>query len=336
MLQVIKNRKKFYAFTIILSVIALIFTFSFNINLWIDLTWWTKLEYSYSEWNIDTKKIENDVIAISKKIKNENREVINNISVYNVTWEKKFVVLAWFDNTLKDDVSEKYKNEFKTKTLELLNTDNKSIELTDYQNIWKSFWDYIKKSAIITLIIWLIWISVYLAIAFSWFVNWISSLSFASITIITLFHDILVATWLYIVTSHFIPSFKIDTFFITALLTILWYSINDTIVTLDRIRYNLWLAWKTKDLANIIDLSITQTVKRSIYSSSTVVFVLIAILLVWPEAIKWFTLVMLYWTIVWTFSSIFIASPLLYDLNKWKTISEYKKVEKTADDLTVV
>ena len=157
------------------------------------------------------------------------------------------------------------------------------------------------------------------------------------ITIITLFHDVFISSWFYIFTSHFLPEFKIDTFFITALLTILWYSINDTIVVFDRIRSNLkqfW--WKTKNLEEIINMSIQETMTRSIYTSLTLAFVLATIFIYWPNTIKWFTLVMIYWTIVWTFSSIFIASPLLYELNKNKKLKVYKKkVIKNEDKLIV-
>ena len=124
------------------------------------------------------------------------------------------------------------------------NTYNGIIE-TKYTNIWKSFWDYIRNTAIVTLIIAIVSISIYIAWAFSWVVVWVNILSFSVITIITLFHDILIASWLYILVSIFLPEFKIDTFFVTALLTILGYSINDTIVVFDRIRA-IWKYLKEK------------------------------------------------------------------------------------------
>ena len=64
--------------------------------------------------------------------------------------------------------------------------------------------------------------------------------------------------------------------------------------------------------------------------------VLIAILIFWPETIKWFTLVMLYWTIVWTYSSIFVASPMLYDMNKNKKITLIQQKNKSSIDDKIV
>jgi preprotein translocase SecF subunit len=139
----------------------------------------------------------------------------------------------------------------------------------------------------------------------------------------------------------YFPEFQIDTFFVTALLTILWYSINDTIVVFDRIRSNLrqyaWKWWKNwKDLYEIINLSIKETLTRSIYTSLTLFFVLTTIFLFWPETISGFILVMLFGTIVWTYSSIFIASPILYITNQNKKLSVYKKVVVNPEDKIVV
>ena len=130
-------------------------------------------------------------------------------------------------------------------------------------------------------------ITVYIAFSFSGAVSGISSLSFALITILTLFHDIIISTGLYIITSLFFPQFQFDTFFITALLTILGYSINDTIVIFDRIRSNLReFGGRGKKLFDIIHMSLEESITRSIYTSLTLVFVLIAIILLGPDSIK--------------------------------------------------
>ena len=114
-----------------------------------------------------------------------------------------------------------------------------SVNETKYVNIGKSFGDYIKNTAFLTLAIAIVAITIYVTWAFSGVVSGISVSSFAIITIITLFHDVIISSGAYIVAGHFFPQFQIDTFFITALLTILGYSINDTIVVFDRIRANL-------------------------------------------------------------------------------------------------
>ena len=82
-------------------------------------------------------------------------------------------------------------------------------------------------------------IAIYIAYAFRGSIPGMASWPFADVTGVSLIHDIIVAFGLYVTTSFFFPEFKIDTFFLTALLTILGYSINDTIVVMDRIRSNL-------------------------------------------------------------------------------------------------
>ncbi len=337
MLQVIKNRKFYYSISWFLTILALLFLMVFKLNLWIDMTGWTQTEYTYT--NLEVNKARDIVSNTKKIILKDWKEVINSVDVYKITWENKIAIIAWFDPSIGEVELDVLKNDFKRKALVSLKEVDPTILETQYINIWKSFWDYIKNTAILTLFITVIWIALYLAWAFSWILNWWGIiLSFSSIVIITLFHDIIVAVWFYVFTSNFLPDFKIDTFFVTALLTILWYSINDTIVVFDRIRSNLKLHTKKdkKDFKDIIDISINETLARSIYTSLMVIMVLVAILLFWPETIKWFVLTMIYGTLIWTYSSIFIAAPMLYDFNKNKKIELYEKKESTIEDKMVV
>ena len=116
--------------------------------------------------------------------------------------------------------------------------------------------------------------------------------------------------------SFFFPEFKIDTFFITAMLTVLGYSINDTIVVMDRIRSNLKIpANRKKDFGVLINDSINDTFSRSIFTSLTVFITLVALFLFGPEAIKGFVLALMFGTVIGTYSSVCIAAPLLYDIS---------------------
>ena len=106
---------------------------------------------------------------------------------------------------------------------------------------------------------------------------------------------------------------EVDSTFIAALLTILGYSINDTIVVFDRIRENLKLR-RREPYDVIVDKSVLQTVNRSINTVLTVVFCLGVLLLLGGATLKYFVLAMLIGIVVGCFSSIFIASPIWYDL----------------------
>lgn len=349
-LNVIDNRIKFFIISsilILLSIFLLLFT---KLNLWIDMTWWTNAEYSYSN-NINIEKLRKDLDNESNKLIYNNKKVINDINVYKISWEKKINVTTWFNKITLSSLKwesksdkekresqklEEFKKEFKKIILETIKKQDKTASEYSYTNIWKSFWDYIKNTAILTLVIAIFWIAFYVTWAFSWVASGISILSFSTITILTLFHDIIISTWLYILTWNFFSEYKVDTFLITALLTILWYSINDTIVVFDRIRSNLKKLVKKKDLKEIIEISVSETLRRSIFTSLTVFFVLLTVFFFGPKSISWFILAMLFGTVIGTYSSIFIASPLLYEFNKYKKLSEYKEKIIRPEDKIVV
>lgn len=336
MLNIIENRLKYFIFSLIIILLSLWALFFWKLNLWIDMTWWTQSEYSY-EWTIDINLINSSIEKLSQKFNLDNNNIINSTSAYRVTWENKIGVVIWFDSHLSEKEVEVIKTNFKSEVNLELEKINKTFVLNNYTNIWKSFWDYIQSTAKITLLLAVISISLYIMFAFNQVVNWINSYVFAFVTWLTLLHDVIIAIWLYILTSMFFPEFKLDTYSITALLTILWYSINDTIVVFDRIRANLrqyW--WKWKELKEIIEISFGETFARSIFTSLTVVFVLITIFFFWPETLKWFILVMIYWTVFGTYSSIFIASPLLYQITKNNKIQAYKKIVIRDEDKIVV
>ncbi len=355
-LNIIKNRYTYFAISALLLVISLGVFMFWNINYWIDMTWWTQAEYQYETKNLDLDKIRVDLNKQADITKYNEKNIINWISVFKISWQNKIWIITWYDEIIptKNDlkilnsdskitktkiiweIQAKIKADFREKTLIILEQNSKNITETNYTNIGKSFGDYIKNTAILTLIIAIIAIAIYVMNAFSWVASWISIMSFAIITVWTLFHDVLASTGLYLMTSIYFPEFKIDTFFITALLTILWYSINDTIVVFDRIRSNIKKLVKKKTLKEIIEISIKDTLRRSIFTSLTVFFVLLTIFFFWPETIKGFILTMLFGTIIWTYSSIFIASPLLFEFNKNKKLSEYKvKIVKPEDKIVV-
>ena len=335
-LNVIKNRINFFILSGVLIVISISLLLFWNLNLGIDMTWGTQAEYSYEE-GINIEKLRVTLSEESKNILFEDKEVINDINAYKVSWEDKLSIVTWFDTSVETEDLEILKNDFRMKVLNILKTEDPSIIENSYTNIWKSFWDYIKNTAILTLVIAIAAIAFYVTWAFSWVASGISVMSFSLITIVTLFHDVIISTGFYLLISSLIPEFKIDTFFITALLTILGYSINDTIVVFDRIRSNLKeMLAKNKSLEEIIEVSVSETLRRSIFTSLTLFFVLLTVFLFGPETIRGFVLAMMFGTIVGTYSSIYIASPLLFEFNKKKKITEYKEAESNIEDKIVV
>jgi preprotein translocase subunit SecF len=151
-----------------------------------------------------------------------------------------------------------------------------------------------------------------------------SSWKYGVVAIVTLLHDIIVPTGLFALLGH-TRGAEVDALFIVALLTILGISINDTIVVFDRIRENLRLNdehHKKEDFETTVGHSIVQTLARSINTSVTVVIVLVALYFLGPAATKDFSLVLIVGMVAGTYSSIFLASPLLV---VWERYSNRKK-----------
>ncbi|PIR98119.1 MAG: protein translocase subunit SecF [Candidatus Colwellbacteria bacterium CG10_big_fil_rev_8_21_14_0_10_42_22] len=160
-------------------------------------------------------------------------------------------------------------------------------------------------------------ISLYIAFAFRKVSDPVSSWKYGLITLITLSHDVLLPAGLFALLGAY-KGVTVDTNFMVALLVVMGFSVHDTIVVFDRIRENLVKWEKRFDLEELIDRSIAETIARSINTSITLIFVLVAIYVWGPLNLKFFILAILVGTIAGTYSSIFIASPLLLLAGKEK------------------
>jgi preprotein translocase subunit SecF len=136
-----------------------------------------------------------------------------------------------------------------------------------------------------------------------------SSFRFGICAIIALIHDVLVVVGVFAILGHFF-GVEIDSLFVTAILTIIGFSVHDTIVVFDRIRENLRRNGG-ENFAKTANESIIQTIGRSLNTSLTVILVLFTLLLFGGESIRWFVVALLIGIISGTYSSIFNASPLL-------------------------
>ncbi len=166
----------------------------------------------------------------------------------------------------------------------------------------------------------------FIAFAFRHVSEPVSSWKYGVIAIVTLLHDILIPTGLFAYLGY-ARGAEVGVFFIVAILTTLGISINDTIVVFDRIRENLRLNIehrKQEVFADVVWRSIMQTMARSINTSVTVVIMLVALFVWGPESTKDFSLTLIIGMVAGTYSSVFLASPLLVYAEKW-TKKEVKK-----------
>ena len=160
----------------------------------------------------------------------------------------------------------------------------------------------LKQNAIKAMLIAIAFMLVYIAIRFEW--------KFGIAAILALVHDIAI-----LVGFYGLFQIPINTPFIASILVILGYSINDTIVIFDRIRENLKIMKRTK-LDDLIDRSINQSLVRSIATSFATVLSIVALYILGGETIKQFTLPLIVGISVGTLSSIFVASPIWYEINR--------------------
>jgi len=136
-----------------------------------------------------------------------------------------------------------------------------------------------------------------------------SSFRFGICAIIALIHDVLVVVGVFAIFGHFF-GVEVDSLFVTAVLTVIGFSVHDTIVVFDRIRENLKKI-PGVPFPQVVNESILQTLARSLSTSLTVLFTLSALLLFGGETIRWFIITLLIGIISGTYSSIFNAAPLL-------------------------
>jgi preprotein translocase subunit SecF len=155
-----------------------------------------------------------------------------------------------------------------------------------------------------------IWAIILVAGVITGYVAWrFKDLKFGVCAILAMFHDTLILLGTFSLLGYFF-GVEVDTLFVTAILTILSFSVHDTIVVYDRIRESQKLLPKTS-FEDLINKAVTETLSRSVNNSMTIIFMLIALLLLGGTTIKWFVAALLIGTIAGTYSSTFTAAPLL-------------------------
>ena len=190
------------------------------------------------------------------------------------------------------------------------------FEELSFSSIGPSVGADLRQKSILALALVLLGISLYIAFAFRKVYQPISSFKYGITTLISLLHDVAIPAGLLAILGHY-GTVEIDTNFIVALLVVMGFSVHDTIVVFDRIRENLLLYRTKKEFGEIINDSVNQTLARSINTSLTLILVLLALLFLGPANLHYFVLTLLVGVTVGIYSSIFVASPLLYVWHKF-------------------
>ena len=188
-----------------------------------------------------------------------------------------------------------------------------------FNSIGPSIGAELTRKAILLIILISLAIICFIAFAFRKVSKPVSSWRYGLIAIITLLHDVAIPVGLFVMLSHYYGA-EMDTLFVVAVLTILGLSVSDTIVIFDRIRENLRnQALSSKmDFSEIVGKSLEQSYVRSICTSLTVILVLLALFFFGPVTTRYFALMLSAGMFFGTYSSIFLASPLLVLVEEWQ------------------
>ena len=167
----------------------------------------------------------------------------------------------------------------------------------------------LKRNAIIAIFLSLLGILIYLAFRFKFI--------FAVGAVVALFHDVLITIGLYAALYGVIPglNLEIDLTVVAAFLTLIGYSVNDTVIVFDRVRENLKIH-KTMDLEELINQSVNRTMSRTILTAGTVLLAVLVLLIFGGEVLRAFSFTLFFGTITGTYSSIFVASALVLEYAK--------------------
>lgn len=195
-------------------------------------------------------------------------------------------------------------------------SETKTVGLMQYFKVSPTIADDIKQASFWAVLGSLVVVFLYILLRFK---KWQFSLG----AVAAVFHDVLITLGIFSLTYKFMPfSMEIDQAFIAAILTVIGYSLNDTVIVFDRVReyINEHTSWNFQKL---VDVSLSSTLGRTLNTSSTTLVVLLAIFIFGGESIRGFMFALIVGIVVGTYSSLFIASPIMYDtINK---LEEKKK-----------
>ncbi len=283
--DIIGKRKFYFIFSGAITLIGIIFFFIFGLNWGIDFKGGTLWELKFP--------VAVDNTAIREFLPTLNLgEVSVRDSEGNKMLQFRSLESGEHDLTLAN-LKQKFGN----------------VEEISYETIGPTIGKEIKGKAYLTIILSSIAIILYIAWAFRKVSRPVSSWRFGVVAIIALIHDLLVMLSVFVILGKFLDV-AIDSFFITAMLTVLGYSVNDTIVIFDRIRERL-KSKADEPFETLVNTSINETMTRSLVTGMNAILVLFALFLFGGASIHWFMLAMLAGIVTGTYSSIFIASPLL-------------------------
>jgi preprotein translocase subunit SecF len=288
MFNIISKTKYAYIFSITLTVLCVMAIFTWGLKFGIDFTGGTLMEVKFENNLPVNTELEETLKELSLKSLTLQSTGNNSVLIRYASEDDKI------NQTVLTALSEKY-------------PDSKNLR-TDYANASVS--GELKTKSLMAIFWAVAGIMAYVAWAFRRVSHPVASWKYGAGAVIALVHDILITVGVFSVLGHF-WGVEVGVPFVAALLTILGFSVHDTIVVYDRTRENLQRSSAKEKFPEIVNRSLNETLVRSINTSLTVIITLLAIYIFGGESIKYFSLALLVGIVFGTYSSIFIASALL-------------------------
>ena len=289
--------KKANILSILIFIISIIFIVLKGLNLGIDFKGGTLIELR-AESSVETSTIRETLRSMN----------LGDVNVKNFGKKGDFLIKV----EQKNNNNNRLIPEIKKTLSDNLNTE---IDFRRVENVGPKVSSELLESSVIAISLALLAMLFYIWIRFEW--------QFSLGSIVALFHDVVITLGIFSVLS-----LEINLSIIAAVLTIVGYSMNDTVVIYDRIRENLFKYTKIS-ISDVANLSINETLARTIITSATTLLALVSIYLLGGEILRGFSFAMILGVLIGTYSSIFVASPILKILKvSYKTLE--KEEEKIA------
>lgn len=322
MIDIIRKRKIWYIFSSTLIVATFVGLAVRGVRYGIDFSGGTILEISYTKERPNSEDVtkavnETNVGSLSLQAIGENGYLLR---LPPITPEQKSDIMS----KLREQIGQKDTGVQVTSGGGLIKPEDISVQFNDdsgkasndgnqvvedrFETIGPVIGNELKVRSIESLVLVIIAILLYVAWAFRK-VSWpVKSWRYGLIAVLALFHDVIITFGIYIWVASFF-GFEVDTAFVAAVLTVLGYSVNDTIVVFDRIRENL--PRMSGSFEDVVSASVTQTMSRSLNTGLSTLLALIPIFFFGGETLKGFIFALIVGIFFGTYSSVCIASPLL-------------------------
>ena len=299
-LNIIKNSKYFYIFSGTLVLVSILSLIAWGLKPGIDFTGGSFLELNFTVDRPVTDEIQKSLSALD----------LGELKIQESGEKNVILRFKHIDEETHQKIISKVKENFKSEK------DSANVVQEErFESVGPIIGKELRDRSWLAIFLASFMIIAYIAYAFRKVSKPVASWKFGVTAVVALSHDILIVTGAFSLLGH-LAGVEVDSLFITALLTILGFSVHDTIVVFDRTRENLSKHYSS-DFGQVVNDSVNQTMIRSINTSVTILLVLTTLYIFGGSTISNFVLALIIGIVIGTYSSIFVASTLIVSWHNW-------------------